>query len=121
MYAFIYVCMCVCMYTDHDTSHFWTHNEYMLTDKNECNINNGDCEHNCYNTRGSYYCTCNTGYQLESNRRKCKGNNWTQCTVSIKLLHNCIILGFLHVCPLCTAPYVHIIMIKALAVCMLCE
>ena len=52
------------------------------------------CQHNCYNTPGSYYCTCNnTGYQLHSDKHKCQGkiyfchlifNNFTCiCTIDM--------------------------------------
>lgn len=43
-------------------------------DKNECLVNNGDCEQGCENTVGSYECTCPLGYQLMDNGRACNGN-----------------------------------------------
>ena len=33
-------------------------------DIDECATDNGGCEQNCNNTIGSYYCTCDIGYQL---------------------------------------------------------
>ena len=39
-----------------------------------CNQGNGGCEHTCTNTIGSYYCACNTGYQLSNNGKHCSGN-----------------------------------------------
>ena len=47
----------------------------MCLDINECLVNNGDCDHNCVNTAGSYYCTCNTGYRLSNDSRECLGKN----------------------------------------------
>ena len=44
----------------------------IIVDINECNVNNGGCEHTCTNTVGSYNCSCNTGYQL--NLGHCSGN-----------------------------------------------
>ena len=44
-------------------------------DINECNSNNGGCEHSCMNTLGSYYCTCNSGYSLDSNEFNCTGKD----------------------------------------------
>jgi len=47
--------------------------QLILTEINECHINNGNCEYNCTNTPGSYYCTCNTGYQLHFDKHNCTG------------------------------------------------
>ena len=44
------------------------------SDINECDSENGDCEHICHNTEGSFYCTCHSGYQLNSDERTCTGN-----------------------------------------------
>ena len=46
---------------------------FLITDINECHFNKGNCRHNCYNTVGSYYCECNTGYKLHSDNHRCKG------------------------------------------------
>ncbi|WAR15334.1 MEGF6-like protein [Mya arenaria] len=40
-------------------------------DVNECNDNNGGCDHECCNTIGSYVCKCPPGYQLGSDGRAC--------------------------------------------------
>lgn len=48
----------------------------MFADVDECRVSNGGCDHNCTNTVGSYHCTCNAGYQLQSDKHSCKGNNW---------------------------------------------
>ena len=57
-------------------------------DTQECNNNNGGCDQNCYNTFGSYYCTCNNGYNLTSNGHSCIGmeNLYNFCLLSISLL-----------------------------------
>ena len=44
-------------------------------DINECRVNTDNCSHRCVNTDGSYYCNCNAGYQLQSDKHSCKGNN----------------------------------------------
>ena len=46
---------------------------YVVSDKNECSVNNGGCEHRCENTEGSYRCECYPGYRLHPNRRDCIG------------------------------------------------
>ena len=40
-------------------------------DLNECAYAN--CEQECKNTVGSYYCYCNSGYTLNSNQESCDG------------------------------------------------
>eukprot|EP00457_Paulinella_chromatophora_P001001 gb/GEZN01001003.1/.p1 GENE.gb/GEZN01001003.1/~~gb/GEZN01001003.1/.p1 ORF type:complete len:954 (-),score=80.00 gb/GEZN01001003.1/:491-3352(-) len=47
-------------------------------DTDECREENGDCEHICVNTPGSYYCTCNAGYHLSKDGRNCDDDN--ECT-----------------------------------------
>ena len=43
------------------------------TDINECNTNNGGCEHTCTNVDGSNICSCDEGYTLDSNGNSCTG------------------------------------------------
>jgi hypothetical protein len=40
-------------------------------DINECSEGIDQCAQNCHNTDGSYTCSCNTGYSLDSNGRGC--------------------------------------------------
>lgn len=50
--------------------------EYILKqfpDINECATSNGNCTQVCTNTVGSYYCSCMTGYTLNSNGQTCDG------------------------------------------------
>jgi len=44
-----------------------------LPDVNECITDNGNCEQNCTNTIGSFYCSCWTGYRLDENGKNCTG------------------------------------------------
>ena len=49
---------------------------FLLSDTNECANNDGGCDSdngNCVNTGGSYYCTCNSGYQLGTDKHSCEG------------------------------------------------
>ena len=43
------------------------------SDINECLSDNGGCHHNCHNSVGSYSCSCNNGYQLNSDGHTCEG------------------------------------------------
>lgn len=40
---------------------------------NECQTSNGGCEHKCVDTKHSYHCTCNAGYQLDPDYKHCNG------------------------------------------------
>ena len=44
-------------------------------DIDECTRGTSGCDHNCTNTDGSYYCTCMSGYELESDNHTCTDNN----------------------------------------------
>ena len=41
-------------------------NVYFIIDDNECLKNKGGCERFCHNTVGSFYCTCDTGYKIDT-------------------------------------------------------
>jgi len=43
----------------------------ILTDINECS--SSPCDHTCNNTVGSYECSCNFGYELDSDGITCNG------------------------------------------------
>ncbi len=45
-----------------------------LIDINECDFDNGGCDHNCTNLVGSYFCNCSNGYYL-TNGSICQGIN----------------------------------------------
>ncbi len=46
---------------------------FYCTDVNECQSNNGNCQHTCQNTVGSFSCGCNSGFILASNGQTCNG------------------------------------------------
>ena len=45
-------------------------------DVNECSESNGGCGQICTNTIGSFDCSCNLGYELNSNRFSCDGKHY---------------------------------------------
>ena len=50
----------------------------------ECANNNGECEHNCTNTEGSFYCTCKVGYILANDNRSCEGK-WIEKQLTVNI------------------------------------
>ena len=50
------------------------------TDINECENAIGGCNHVCTNTIGSFLCSCNAGYELDSDQRTCVGEYNTTTT-----------------------------------------
>ena len=44
-------------------------------DIDECVEGSDGCTHNCTNTVGGYACTCNDGFELESNNHTCTGDD----------------------------------------------
>lgn len=49
-----------------------------LADVNECLAGLAMCAHQCLNTRGSFKCTCNPGYELGADGRQCYREYCTQ-------------------------------------------
>ena len=43
---------------------------------NECDINNGNCQHVCKNLYGRHSCSCREGFVLDSNKRTCSGKRF---------------------------------------------
>ena len=42
-------------------------------DLDECATGNHNCQQQCHNTVGSYTCSCNSGFDLNSDGRTCTG------------------------------------------------
>ena len=57
--------------------HVINESNFEIVDYNECAIFNGNCSQFCFNTIGSYMCSCQNGYALNADGRTCsgKGNN----------------------------------------------
>ncbi|XP_074593288.1 protein tolkin-like [Brevipalpus obovatus] len=58
-----------------------------ISDKDECSVNNGGCQHICKNTIGSYKCACHSGFVLHENGHDCKEGSCThqiQSTSSVE-------------------------------------
>ena len=55
-----------------------------FVDIDECQSNNGGCEHACFNTAGSFTCDCRLGYALATDGSGCVGkllNNNKLCVI----------------------------------------
>jgi len=52
-----------------------------MTDINECDHNNGGCQHVCTNTPGSYKCGCHSGFGQDlQDERNCEGTVYIYST-----------------------------------------
>jgi len=61
------------VFSKNQSSHmYFTHcNTYHFTDTDECL--SSPCAHTCTNTVGSFVCSCDVGYVLNSNQHSCDG------------------------------------------------
>lgn len=60
----------------------------LISDKDECAVRRGGCQHTCVNTIGSYMCACHNGYTLHENKHDCK-EGWTyifESLVDLKMI-----------------------------------
>ncbi len=64
-------------------NHFTTNLAFIVsTDMDECGMSNvHNCSMGCQNTYGSFNCTCNSGFELDSDGRNCNGKVFV-CVVS---------------------------------------
>ena len=58
----------------------------LFIDIDECMANTDGCEQGCTNTDGSFMCTCDSGFTLDSNARTCSGN----CKPLIIMFSGCL-------------------------------
>ena len=57
-----------------------------VSDINECSENDGGCEQNCENSHGSFVCKCNSGYQLNLDKRNCDGKRYSFILVTFIII-----------------------------------
>ena len=46
---------------------------FLYLEIDECATSTDDCEHDCVNTEGSFYCICDDGYRLNADNATCDG------------------------------------------------
>jgi hypothetical protein len=68
-----------------------------ICDVNECDqLDQGGCQHQCLNTYGSYSCTCNPGFNLQSDGKTCVDIN--ECSRSSGCTQGCMNLEGSYTC-----------------------
>ena len=63
-----------------------------ILDIDECSENDDNCSQNCSNTIGSYQCSCNDGYALDSDQHNCNGNIYNYINHETLTVHMHIII-----------------------------
>ena len=53
---------------------------FFFSDNDECSLRIDDCVQTCTNTEGNFFCGCNTGFQLNSDRATCDGEYYMKHT-----------------------------------------
>lgn len=61
---------------------------YINEDHHECGTNQDNCDQNCHNTYGSYFCTCDSGWRLSSNDHTCVGKKVVTSEILWNILYN---------------------------------
>ena len=67
---------------------------FSTSDINECSTGNGGCNQVCINVIGSFQCSCNAGYELDSDQRTCIG----MCSVLVCTCMCVYVCVFVFVC-----------------------
>ena len=55
----------------------------LISDIDECELNNGGCDHNCTDTHDSYTCSCIPGYALKDDQHTCEGTRYKKGVLKI--------------------------------------
>jgi len=45
----------------------------LFTGRRSCSSNNGGCDHKCTDVVSGPVCSCNSGYELQSDKKSCRG------------------------------------------------
>lgn len=59
--------------TNKQKNHIFVKENPCPPDIDECELQNGGCEHFCRNTIGSFECNCRKGFKLLTDERSCQG------------------------------------------------
>lgn len=59
-----------------------------MTDIDECELDNGNCQEVCNNTLGSFACECRAGFTLQPDGRTCGGRTHAQWSSILPLNEN---------------------------------
>ena len=73
------------------------------SDRDECAVENGGCQHTCTDSEGSFACSCNSGFELGADGRSCLGSSnyfslvldsFSNIVRSFKIRNHCALLNF---------------------------
>ena len=66
--------------------------QLLFTDVDECATNNAGCEHDCYNSPGSYSCNCNEGYEVHEDQHQCLRKYFCEMYKNILLFYKSMLI-----------------------------
>ena len=69
-------------------------NRLYSTDDDECAAVNGGCDHVCFNTNGSFACSCHLGYFLDSDGKTCRGRPLQGCFFAVQFCKRCAVADY---------------------------
>ena len=69
----LYYVACIALYHNKWCVYAWQFLHQYRADVDECAENIDGCAQTCFNTEGSYACSCNAGYRLAGDRHGCDG------------------------------------------------
>ena len=64
----------------------------IITDIDECDDGNGDCDQTCVNEDSTYHCECLPGYLLDEDKMGCSGERDNNITGTLLRVTGCCFL-----------------------------
>lgn len=67
--------------------------EFIILDIDECREESDDCHQDCYDTEGSYWCSCYEGFTLADNNVTCNGRASSTSLINYRISNLYLLLS----------------------------